>query len=121
MTVSNSATSVFLLTLVMNGPCFGIPQTYLAHIKRASEFRGHLDGLRNSWESYTFQLVREYSDFILVVSVYNRSLRSSGIYLCRASLLCCYREYDCAHLNDQGVEEETGLPWVCSLSTMSEL
>ena len=59
---------MFFLALIINGPCFGIPQTYLAHIKTASEFRGHLAGLRESWQSYTRQLVREYSDFILVVS-----------------------------------------------------
>lgn len=58
----------FFLTLCINGPFFGIPQTYLAHIKKASEFRGHIAGLRTSWESYTRQLVGEYSDFILIVS-----------------------------------------------------
>ena len=57
-----------LLQVIIHGPFFGIPQTYLAHIKKASEFRGHLAGLRLSWESYTRQLVQEYSDFILVVS-----------------------------------------------------
>ncbi|KAI0750938.1 hypothetical protein C8Q80DRAFT_1154703 [Daedaleopsis nitida] len=59
----------FFLTLCIHGPFFGIPQTYLAHIKKASEFRGHIAGLRTSWESYTRQLVREYSDFILIATV----------------------------------------------------
>ena len=58
-----------LLQIIIHGPFFGIPQTYLAHIKKASEFRGHLAGLRQSWESYTRQLVQEYSDFILIVSI----------------------------------------------------
>ncbi|KAM5534280.1 hypothetical protein V8D89_012008 [Ganoderma adspersum] len=58
-----------LLQVIIHGPFFGIPQTYLAHIKKASEFRGHLAGLRQSWESYTRQLVQEYSDFILIVSI----------------------------------------------------
>ncbi len=63
-----TAMTRFFLMLLIHGPFFGIPQTYLAHIKTASEFRGHLAGLRQSWESYTKQLVREYSDFILIVS-----------------------------------------------------
>ncbi|PIL37278.1 hypothetical protein GSI_00971 [Ganoderma sinense ZZ0214-1] len=58
-----------LLQVIIHGPFFGIPQTYLAHIKKASEFRGHLAGLRQSWESYTRQLVQEYSDFILIATV----------------------------------------------------
>lgn len=68
-----------VLTCLINGPFFGIPTTYLAHVKSASEFRGHLAGLKQSWESYTLQLVREYSDFILIVSVpFGRS--SASIY-----------------------------------------
>ncbi|KAL1944290.1 hypothetical protein VTO73DRAFT_3475 [Trametes versicolor] len=58
-----------VLTCLINGPFFGIPTTYLAHVKSASEFRGHLAGLKQSWESYTLQLVREYSDFILIATV----------------------------------------------------
>ncbi|KAI1796251.1 hypothetical protein LXA43DRAFT_989002 [Ganoderma leucocontextum] len=58
-----------LLQAIIHGPFFGIPQTYLAHIKKASEFRGHLAGLRQSWESYTRQLVQEFSDFILIATV----------------------------------------------------
>ncbi|KAH9943318.1 uncharacterized protein BXZ73DRAFT_87668 [Epithele typhae] len=66
-------TAIFL-RLIINGLCFGIPSTYLAHVKKASEFRGHLVGLRKSWEDYTRQLVQEYSDFVLVVStVYSTS------------------------------------------------
>ncbi|EJF56594.1 hypothetical protein DICSQDRAFT_112889 [Dichomitus squalens LYAD-421 SS1] len=57
------------LQIIIHGPFFGIPQTYLAHIKKASEFRGHVAGLRQSWEAYTRQLVQEYSDFILIATV----------------------------------------------------
>ncbi|KAI0650607.1 hypothetical protein C8Q79DRAFT_901712, partial [Trametes meyenii] len=59
---------LFLLFLI-HVPFFGIPQTYLAHVKNASEFRGHLAGLKQNWEAYTLQLVREYSDFILIATV----------------------------------------------------
>ncbi|KAJ8454448.1 hypothetical protein ONZ51_g13016 [Trametes cubensis] len=62
------ATRLFLLFLV-NIPFFGIPQTYLAYVKNASEFRGHLQGLKQNWETYTLQLVKEYSDFILIATV----------------------------------------------------
>ena len=62
-----SFTTKLFLNILINGPFFGIPQTYLAHIKKASEFRGHLAGLRKSWENYTQGLIREYSDFILIV------------------------------------------------------
>ncbi|RDX53955.1 hypothetical protein OH76DRAFT_1479712 [Lentinus brumalis] len=68
-TPKESLVKKLFLTVVINGPFFAIPQTYLAHIKRASEFRGHLAGLRQNWESYTEGLVREYSDFILIATV----------------------------------------------------
>ncbi|KAI0722839.1 hypothetical protein C8Q76DRAFT_375824 [Earliella scabrosa] len=68
-TSEESFTTKLFLMLIINGPFFGIPQTYLAHIKKASHFRGHLAGLRQSWEAYTRQLVREYSDFILIATV----------------------------------------------------
>ncbi|KAL7282507.1 hypothetical protein ACG7TL_003978 [Trametes sanguinea] len=64
----SSATRLLLLFLIV-GPFFGIPQTYLEQVKSASEFRGHIAGLRENWESYTLQLVREYSDFILIATV----------------------------------------------------
>ncbi|TFK94669.1 hypothetical protein K466DRAFT_246215 [Polyporus arcularius HHB13444] len=68
-TPKESLVKKLFLTVVINGPFFAIPQTYLAHIKMASEFRGHLAGLRQNWESYTQGLVREYSDFILIATV----------------------------------------------------
>lgn len=57
-----------LLSFLINVPFFGIPQTYLEHIQHASEFRGRLSSLHLSWKEYTEQLIREYSDFILIVS-----------------------------------------------------
>ncbi|KAI0775979.1 hypothetical protein BD413DRAFT_257633 [Trametes elegans] len=57
------------LLFLIRVPFFGIPQTYLAHVKSASEFRGHMAGLKENWEAYTVQLVREYSDFILIATV----------------------------------------------------
>ncbi|KAH9938540.1 uncharacterized protein B0H18DRAFT_18585 [Fomitopsis serialis] len=69
--VSNSPSIVAstLLRLLINGPFFGIPQTYLEHIQHASEFRGRLSSLHQSWKEYTDQLVRGYSDFILISTV----------------------------------------------------
>lgn len=58
-----------LLSLIIKFPFFGIPETYLAHTKDASEFRGRLVDLQERWEAYTRQLIREYSDFILAVSL----------------------------------------------------
>ncbi|RPD67027.1 hypothetical protein L226DRAFT_452746 [Lentinus tigrinus ALCF2SS1-7] len=62
------ATRLFL-SILINGPFFGIPQTYLAHIKKASEFRGHLAGLRQNWESISKPGALHYSDFILIATV----------------------------------------------------
>ncbi|CAL1701448.1 unnamed protein product [Somion occarium] len=58
-----------LLSLIIKFPFFGIPETYLAHTKDASEFRGRLVDLQERWEAYTRQLIREYSDFILAATV----------------------------------------------------
>ncbi|KAI0638317.1 hypothetical protein C8Q77DRAFT_1215149 [Trametes polyzona] len=69
LTRQPSALTRLVVLGLIHGPFFGIPQTYLAHVKSASEFRGHLDGLKDSWQSYTLQLVREYSDFILIATV----------------------------------------------------
>ena len=63
-----SAIANRLLSFLINVPFFGIPQTYLEHIQHASEFRGRLSSLHQSWKEYTEQLIREYSDFILIVS-----------------------------------------------------
>ncbi|KAI0832560.1 hypothetical protein BC628DRAFT_1310168 [Trametes gibbosa] len=69
LTREPSALTRFVVRCLIHGPFFGIPQTYLEHVKSASEFRGHLAGLKQSWEAYTLQLVREYSDFILIATV----------------------------------------------------
>ncbi|KAH9843919.1 uncharacterized protein C8Q71DRAFT_19389 [Rhodofomes roseus] len=66
---SPSAVASILLRFLVNGPFFGIPQTYLEHVQHASEFRGRLSSLHQSWKEYKDQLVREYSDFILVSTV----------------------------------------------------
>ncbi|KAI0796552.1 hypothetical protein C8Q75DRAFT_741514 [Abortiporus biennis] len=58
-----------MLSFVINVPFFGIPKTYLEHTKIASEFRGRLDDLQRTWERYTSQLTREYSDFVLASTV----------------------------------------------------
>ncbi|KAJ7591136.1 hypothetical protein C8J56DRAFT_934769 [Mycena floridula] len=46
---------------------FGIPRTYLAHVKSSFEFRGRLGSMQEKWIRYTERLVREYSDFLLIV------------------------------------------------------
>lgn len=66
---TSSRLSQILLSILVNGPFFGIPQTYLEHVRKASEFPGRLSGLGQNWEKYTQQLTQEYSDFILVVSI----------------------------------------------------
>jgi hypothetical protein len=52
---------------------FGIPRTYLAHVKAARTYRGRLDNVQQTWDSYIKRLVQEYSNFLLIVSL--RSLR----------------------------------------------
>jgi hypothetical protein len=57
-----------VITFIMNLFFFTIPWTYLSHVKASSEYRGRLAGVRQNWERYVERLVREYSDFLLVVS-----------------------------------------------------
>lgn len=57
---------------------FTIPWTYLAHVKTSSEFRGRLTNVADNWQRYIERLVREYSDFLLIVSLYACSLDSRG-------------------------------------------
>ncbi|OCH90691.1 hypothetical protein OBBRIDRAFT_754450 [Obba rivulosa] len=59
----------FVLRLIYNALCFGIPHSYLEDLKKASEFRGRLAALQDTFEAYTGQLTREYSNFILVSTV----------------------------------------------------
>lgn len=56
-----------LLSFAITFPFFGIPRTYLAHTKVASEPRGRLADMQENWEIYTEQLSREYSEFVLAV------------------------------------------------------
>ncbi|KAF9813674.1 hypothetical protein IEO21_05445 [Rhodonia placenta] len=65
---SSSRMSPSCLWILINGPLFGIPHSYLEHVQRASEFQGRLSSLHQAWETYTDQLMKEYSDFIPVVS-----------------------------------------------------
>ena len=57
-----------VIRLIINVVFFTIPWTYLAHIKVSSEYRGRLSGVQQNWQTYIERLVREYSDFLLVVS-----------------------------------------------------
>lgn len=66
---SSSRTSRNCLWILINGPLFGIPYSYLENVQRASEFQGRLSSLHQAWQTYTDQLTKEYSDFILVSTV----------------------------------------------------
>ncbi len=57
-----------LIHLIMNCVLFGIPYTYMRHVKQSFEYRGRLAGLQANWERYIERLVREYSHFLLIVS-----------------------------------------------------
>jgi hypothetical protein len=57
-----------LVNAIFNALFFGIPWTYLSHVKTASEYRGRLDNVKNNWDEYILRLVREYSHFLLIVS-----------------------------------------------------
>jgi hypothetical protein len=47
---------------------FGIPWTYVAHVKSASTYKGRLANVRKTWDAYIARLVQEYSNFLLIVS-----------------------------------------------------
>ena len=73
---------------------FGIPQTYLAHAQKASEFTGRLVGLQNAWQSYTRQLTKEYTDFVIAVSfnllfadIELTNDRISQLFSCRTQIM----------------------------------
>lgn len=57
-----------VIRFIINVIFFTIPWTYLAHVKTSSEYRGRLSGVQKNWEAYIERLVREYSDFLLIVS-----------------------------------------------------
>jgi hypothetical protein len=55
------------LTFVINTFFFSIPNLYLEHIKVVSQYHGRLDTVRDIWDKYTHQIVKEYQDFLLIV------------------------------------------------------
>jgi len=48
---------------------FGIPLTYLSHVRKSSEYRGRLANVQQNWENYIDRLVREYAHFLLISTV----------------------------------------------------
>jgi len=56
------STTIFILF-------FGIPRTYLNHVKAARTYRGRLDNVQQTWDAYIKRLVQEYSNFLLIVSL----------------------------------------------------
>lgn len=65
--------TVFLAWLLRE---IGIPYPYLAHVKASSEYRGRLANVQHNWDEYTQRLVREYSEFLLIVRVLQIKLYS---------------------------------------------
>jgi hypothetical protein len=58
-----------VVNVIINFLFFGIPWTYFAHVKRSSEYRGRLASVQRNWDNYVERLVREYSHFLLIVSL----------------------------------------------------
>ncbi|KAK7470797.1 hypothetical protein VKT23_002215 [Stygiomarasmius scandens] len=70
--LSSSRPSPVLLpfvNLIITFLFFGIPRTYLDHMKSSFEYRGRLNALQEQWPSYVDRLVREYSHFLLISTV----------------------------------------------------
>ena len=57
------------LNLVITILFFGLPRSYMIHIKRSFEYRGRLNHMQTTWETYIARLVTEYSHFLLIVSM----------------------------------------------------
>ncbi|KAH9973085.1 hypothetical protein BGW80DRAFT_1500040, partial [Lactifluus volemus] len=57
------------LNFITNVFFFSIPNSYLEHIKVASEYHGRLATLQNVWGQYTSRIVKEYQDFLLIATV----------------------------------------------------
>jgi len=57
------------LTFVINTFFFSIPKLYLEHIKVVSQYHGRLDTVRDIWDKYTQQIIKEYQDFLLIATV----------------------------------------------------
>ncbi|KAG7097105.1 hypothetical protein E1B28_004486 [Marasmius oreades] len=58
-----------ILYLITNLLFFGIPWSYLSHVKASFKYHGRFISLQESWEAYVQRLVREYSHFLLVSTV----------------------------------------------------
>lgn len=82
-----------MLSCIINGPFFGIPNTYLEHTQSASEFRGRLADIKVSWETYSKQLTDEYSDFVLAVRLFLFLLVVNSSHIATQSLQSYYRTY----------------------------
>ena len=75
---------------IINICFFTIPWTYLAHVKTSSEYRGRLSSVQHNWEAYIQRLVREYSDFLLIVGhppYPSTQVTNSLIFLCQSTVL----------------------------------
>jgi len=57
------------LTFVINAFFFSIPKLYLEQIKDVSQYHGRLDTVRDIWDKYTRQIVKDYQDFLLIATV----------------------------------------------------
>ncbi|ESK97552.1 hypothetical protein Moror_17552 [Moniliophthora roreri MCA 2997] len=58
-----------ILHIISNVLFFGIPWTYLAHVRASFEYHGRFVALQARWAKYIERLVREYSHFLLVSTV----------------------------------------------------
>ncbi|KAJ8595291.1 hypothetical protein M405DRAFT_929576 [Rhizopogon salebrosus TDB-379] len=76
---------------------FGIPRTYLAHVKAARTYRGRLDNVQQTWDSYIKHLVQEYSNFLLIATVLLSAtvsflavpnIEQGGLFACVIATLC---------------------------------
>jgi len=56
------------LNFVISGLFFSIPNSYLEHIKVASQYHGRLSTAQDIWDQYTSRIVKDYQDFLLVVN-----------------------------------------------------
>ncbi|KAF5369968.1 hypothetical protein D9758_001183 [Tetrapyrgos nigripes] len=55
----------FIITFLF----FGIPRTYLLHMKSSFEYGGRFAVMEKNWQAYVERLVREYSHFLLISTV----------------------------------------------------
>jgi len=66
---SQGAVSSSVLSAIVSIGFFGIPRTYLAHVKVARTYRGRLANVQQTWDAYINRLVQEYSNFLLIVGL----------------------------------------------------